>query len=308
MTDRSPEPEFEPDFQVVDDNGEPVGRRRKRLVRAAAMATVTLGVLAGTGYAGWTVLAPAPQREAGRKAEIVIGRTDYPEIKDGVPAIAPARSSVRIIPGASPTNASGFSQPAEPGKAPMEAGALAALVTQTSQPQAPQAAIVPKAAAARPVSAKPAAAEAASALEAKAEPAPAAPAAGRPDVVPPRRPAPAVAAAPNASPAPTQTGSLPPANQAAAPLPPASPARTAKAEPKPAPTSATARPVQATAQTQPAAPPAGVAPQAVAGRGDQDDHIDVFGIQMPTIGAAARKVREGAEALGSAVATFPERL
>jgi hypothetical protein len=295
------------------------GRRRRPAKVALATAGIALG-LAGVAGASWGALS-ALSSAVKPRGEIVIGRVDYPDIKDGVPALASARPAVRVIPGASaPGPSAGALQPAEPPREPIATGALAALLTE---PAVAPGALSP----ARPVSRTlPAAATKSAAKPEPAKPDPAKPEAAKPETASSAR-APAVsAAAPTVASAPAQT--------AAVPLPPAAPGRTAKnATPEPRPvavataTPANAAPVsvvppQRSLARQPAASPAtasapaaaktpAAAPQPVneGGRAAvaEDDSVNVFGLAVPSIGAAGRRIREGAEAFGDAVASLPGR-
>jgi hypothetical protein len=302
-----------------DEGDRPVpGRPRRRPAKVAlATAGIALG-LAGVAGASWGALTFLSSAVKPR-GEIVVGRVDYPDIKDGVPALAPARTAVRVIPGASaPGPSAGTLQPGvDAPREPIATGALAALLTEPAV--APGTLM-----SARPVSRT---LPAASTTKAAAKPEQAKPDT-KPEATKPEIAAPARTQAASAAAAPAQTASVP--------LPPSAPARAAKpAAPEPRPmtvataatTSASAPvsvlpPQRSAARQQAASAPAGVssaaakpsasAPQPVneGGRAAvaEDDSVNVFGLAVPSIGAAGRRLREGAEAFGDAVASLPGRL
>lgn len=114
-----------------------------------------------------------------------------------------------------------------------------------------------------------------------------------------------MAAAP-AKPAVTTTASLATAT-VPVPLPPPAPARAAATRlAVPAPTrlagSQTEGPKPGRARIADARPAAGSAPDPASAA--DDDHVDVFGIAVPTIGATGRRLQDAVGAFGDAVANL----
>ncbi len=272
----------------------PVRRPAKpvRPSRLRVMGGATLGLLAAAGvsWAAMSFIAAEPGKP--RRGAIVTGSVDYPDLKDGVPAIVAPRGQVRVV--GTPSSASPAQEVAAMTASPVDSSAMASLAGGGVLP--------------RPTAVSPTPAP----VQAVVRPAPVTiatqpPAASRAD-------APKIAATPSvAAASATVASTAPPVPASAAPLPAPRPAtvtptRTAARSPD------TARPAEPPKVAQPAGnstatlPPQRVSVTKPRARVEppetpaaEDDHIDVFGIAVPTIGATGRRIKESVEALGDAV-------
>ena len=265
--------------------------RRSRL-RVAGVAMLGIAAVAGSSWAALSFMAAEPGRP--RRGVIVTGSVDYPDLKDGVPSIVAPRGQVRVV--GTPSSASPAQEVAATTASPVDSSAMASLAGGGTLP-------------------RPTIAPTATPVQAAVRPVPAAP---QPQV-PPRADAPRSASAPASpsSPASTQVSAAAPA-----PVAGVAPAATAPL-PTPRPMAVTPTRSAARPETRPAEQPRNVAqaatlpPQRIAATrppartepvpqapATEDDHINVFGLAVPTIGATGRRIREGVEALGDAVGRF----
>lgn len=264
-------------------------RARPRRILAAGGAALGLLAVAGVSWAAMSFIAAEPGRP--RRGAIVTGSVDYPDLKDGVPALVAPRGQVRVV--GTPSSASPAQEVAAMTASPVDSSAMASLAGGGTLPRPTiSPASTPLPSAVRPAAIAPQAAPRGDAPKTAASPVPAAPPV---PVAPPVSPA-AMPVAATATPVP-----LPTPRPAAA-----TPARTASRSPdaaRPAEqpriiaSPATALPPQRASATRPPAP-AEPAPDTSAA---EDDHINVFGLAVPTIGATGRRIRESVEALGDAV-------
>ena len=266
---------------------------RKPPSRVGRLALIT--VLGGVGLVGLSAGAysmlsglagPPPSK-------VRLGRVsaDWPDLRDGVPALAPSHRSTDAVPARAPADAA----LADPAPARV---AVAPVDTKAPELKAPE----NRAAEAKPVEMKPVqvagvAPPARPARLPAIENAATVPAAPAVALVEKARTAPLVAPTPVET---TRARATTGATFAA--LPPA-PTETAP-KPKPAPvvarTKPAAKPAAAPAEKVAAAQPAQAAePEA--------EETEMFGMKVPSLAPVGRKLAEGVEALGNAVKRFPEQ-
>lgn len=287
-----------------------------RIAIVSALGLAGLGAFAGATSLMSGLVAPKPA------AAVAVARqsaADWPDLKDGLPALAGSAPARIALPPAEPPAAepprplaaapearpavppSAEPQPAMPRPAPVQAVARAATppappaAVASARPPAPaienapvvgpparQASVLPPSRTVATLPARPAEtvrARTASTTFAALPPEPAV----KPEAVKPEAAAPAL-------------------DQTAAPATPeAKPAaRGEKPEAKPE-----ARPKPKPAQARkPAAAPTAVAAATVP---EEPEETEVFGIRMPTLAATGRKLGAGVEALGEAVKSLPDK-
>lgn len=298
----------------------PALRSRKRIAWYLAVSTCALVALLGASFMATSLLSESGARteaRAGGKGEIRIGRVDLPDLKDGVPQISASGGTVRAVP-IGPSTTASIAAPA-PSRASLLAAAPIgpAAAAPMSQAVAAQNAPVSSEPSIRSLAAAPAAplpvirttnAPAAPApppvkvASVAVAPAPAVATAAVVPVPPARVVVPRVTAATDASPT---------------PLPPAAPTRTAPTRtasvppspvrPKPALVAAVARPKPVTLASESATDPTTTAAITAAKPVREEEHYDVFGMKVPTLGATANRIRDGVGAIGNAVTRLPER-
>lgn len=271
----------------------PARPARRSRVRVAGGAMLCLVAVAGISWATLSFMAAEPGRP--RRGGMVTGSVDYPDLKDGVPALVAPRGQVRVV--GVPSSASPAQEVAAMTASPVDSSAMASLAGGGTLPRptiAPTG--TPVQAAVRPV-----------------------PVATQPQV-PPRADTPRSASAPASASAPISVSA--PATVAPTTVASVAPSIPAATAPLPTPRPAAVTPTRSAArpETRPADQPRGGAqavtlppqrasatrlgartepmPEAPA---IEDDHINVFGLAVPTIGATGRRIREGVEALGDAV-------
>lgn len=273
----------------------PARRSRVRVLGGAALALVSV---AGASWAAMSFMAE-PGRP--RRGAVVTGSVDYPDLKDGVPALAVPRGQVRVV--GTPSSASPAQEVAAMTASPVDSSAMANLAGGGT---------LPRAAAPAPVQVRVTAPAAvpnpAPAVTASIASAPSTLRADTPKAAPTPAPAPVASAGPPvqaAPPVPAVTAPLPTPRPAAV-----TPARTAARTPDaarsaeqprivpPAGAPAASLPPQRASATR---PPARTEPVPPAPAADEDDHINVFGLAVPTIGATGRRIKESVETLGDAV-------
>ena len=259
-------------------------RPRLRLVLLSG-----LGVL---GLAGFTALAssvlgglagPQVPRATIKTAAVSQKASDWPDLRDGVPALAPIRPLVEKP----PLESSASEKPTPPVASPPPIQARAPIAVPE---QAPLPAALTPAEAPPQKRAEPAAAQKPARL----------PLIENAAVLPPARPASLVPPARTTvtlAPSPAETTrsratsgtftALPPEREAPKRKPPAPVAQAAK------PTSAKV----AAANAAPATPVAEAEPETT----------EVFGLKVPSLAPAGRRFAEGVEALGNAVKNLPDR-
>lgn len=233
---------------------------------------VGLSVIANTMMAG--LAGPPPIK----KSLVSRAAADMPDLRDGVPALVSSPSM-------------------PPAPAPRDVGAV-------STTAAPMVAALPKADTVAPPPRPEVKAEPAALPRAEAKPRPAPPIEAAAVVMPARVAAPVAAARTAALVAPspketTRARPAPPTSTSFAALPPEPPARELPAaRKKPAPVAAArVKPAPAQVATASAEAPSRAAPE--------PEETEVFGLKMPSLAPAGRKLVEGVQALGDAVRDLP---
>lgn len=250
----------------------------------AALASSMLGGLAGPQYTRPTLQSVAMAQKA----------SEWPDLRDGVPALAPAKvEPVKVV-----------DQGSEKAKADVVAsvtGTVPADPKITAPPASIQAAVAQPAVTPAAVAPEPPAPQ--KRIEAAATPKPARlPPIENAAVLPPARPAALVPAARTATlipPSPNETTRSRATNgtftaltsEREAPAKRVAPTPVAHAKP------AAVKPVPAKVAAAAAAPE----PPAEA----EAEHTEVFGMKVPSLAPAGRKLAEGVEALGNAVKNLP---
>jgi hypothetical protein len=272
------------------------GRKRLRALQIGVAAAAVAASFAAAAY----VVTQLPEEPA---PKVTFNRIeDWPEIKNGVPALAPPKPApTATLAPTMPEQAPLAAAPQQPAFAvrPPEAEAVAGLdlrgapaAAEHANEERPSPAPEPPPIAASapdvPVADEPAKApEPATEAEMPTESAVAASA--------PASPAAAEATAPPVAPPAAKTGKAPSTRIASPrPTPPAktataktAPAKTAKAKPRPAKV-ASAPPTEA----PPAAPASPPAPP------PEDDRVHVLGLSLPNLLPSGRKIREAVQSLG----------
>lgn len=289
----------------------------------AGLRLVLLSGLGVLGLAGFTALASSvlgglagPQfvRPTLKSAASTQSASDWPDLRDGVPALAPVK----------PVTDRASAKPiSETVSATPEPDRTVAATASTARPSAamPLAAMpVPPAPPAPVVASSPAATPAALTQAAKPAEAAAAPKPARlppienATVLPPARPAslvPATRTATLVAPSPAETTrsrATPGTFTALPPEPEASKRKTVVTAPQPTikpPAAQAAKPAHAAKPPVPKVASA-TAPEPQAAEAEPE-HTEVFGLKVPSLAPAGRKLAEGVEALGNAVKSFPDR-
>lgn len=266
-------------------------RARPGRLLVAGGATIGLLAVAGVSWAAMSFIAAEPGRP--RRGAIVTGSVDYPDLKDGVPALVAPRGQVRVV--GTPSSASPAQEVAATTASPVDSSAMASLAGGGILPRPTISPVpTPVPSAVRPTATVPQAALRADTPKIAASPVPAAPPALAASPVPATPPVTPVTAAPLPTPRPA---AAPPARTAARSPDASRPAEQPRIAPLAGAPAATLPPQRASATRPPVRPePLPTAPAA-----EEDDHINVFGLAVPTIGATGRRLRESVEALGDAV-------
>lgn len=244
----------------------------------AALASSVLGGLAGPQFVRPTIKTAALTQTA----------SDWPDLRDGIPALAPVRAASRGWEPA-PASAVPAAPPALPApvveRTPAPAIATATIPATRPEPKPPEAPVAQKPARLPPIE--------------------------NAAVLPPARPAsliPATRTAALVAPSPAETTRSRATGGTFAALPPEAEAPKRKA---PAPAVQTPKPVAHVAKpaaTKPATPKvaSAAAPEPQAAEAEPE-HTEVFGLKVPSLAPAGRKLAEGVEALGNAVKSLPDR-
>lgn len=286
----------------------------------AGLRLVLLSGLGVLGLAGFTALASSvlgglagPQfvRPTLKSAASTQSASDWPDLRDGVPALAPVkpvtdRASAKPIP--------------ETVSATPEPDRTVAATASTARPSAAMPLAATPVPPAPPVASSPAATPAALTQAAKPAETAAAPKPARlppienATVLPPARPAslvPATRTATLVAPSPAETTrsrATPGTFTALPPEPEASKRKTVVTAPQPTikpPAAQAAKPAHAAKPPVPKVASA-TAPEPQAAEAEPE-HTEVFGLKVPSLAPAGRKLAEGVEALGNAVKSFPDR-
>lgn len=266
--------------------------RRAGPSRALVAGGTALGLAAAAGlsYAALSFFMSEPGKP--RRGTIVTGSVDYPDLKDGVPALVTPRGQVRVV--GTPSSASPAQEVAAMTASPVDSSALANLAGGGGLPRptiAPTSTPVPSVVRTGTAAAVPRA-DPPRTLAATAPPPLNTPAAALAPT-----PAPLVASAmPVPVPAPRPTATMPTRTVVRSPDVPRTPDSVRAAAPGIA--TAPTAPSQRLPTTR---PPARSEPARPVTTAEEDDHINVFGLAVPTIGATGRRIKEGVEALGDAV-------
>ncbi|MCJ2045672.1 hypothetical protein MKK58_14205 [Methylobacterium sp. J-078] len=266
----------------------------------AALASSMLGGLAGPQYTRPTIQSAAMTQKA----------SEWPDLRDGVPALAPAKVETVKVANSGPESAKAETVASMTGTVPAEARAPERAASVVAVSAAPKAVATPS-----PIQtavAQPAITPAAvtpdvpapqKRIEAAATPKPARlPPIENAAVLPPARPAALVPVARTATlipPSPNETtrsratsGTFTAlTSEREAPQKRVAPSPVAHAKP------AAVKPVPAKVAAAAAAPE----PQAEV----EAEHTEVFGMKVPSLAPAGRKLAEGVEALGNAVKNLP---
>lgn len=286
----------------------------------AGLRLVLLSGLGVLGLAGFTALASSvlgglagPQfvRPTLKSAASTQSASDWPDLRDGVPALAPVKPVTDRAP-AKPISETVSATP-EPDR-------TVAATASTARPSAAMPLAATPVPPAPVVSSSPAATPAALTQAAKPAEAAAAPKPARlppienATVLPPARPAslvPATRTATLVAPSPAETTrsrATPGTFTALPPEPEASKRKTVVTAPQPTikpPAAQAAKPAHAAKPPVPKVASA-TAPEPQAAEAEPE-HTEVFGLKVPSLAPAGRKLAEGVEALGNAVKSFPDR-
>ena len=250
----------------------------------AALASSMLGGLAGPQYTRPTLQSAATAQKA----------SEWPDLRDGVPALAPARvEPVKVVDQKS-DKAKADTPASVTGTVPADAKITAtppSIQAAVAQPAITPAAVTPEA----PASQK--------RIEAAATPKPARlPPIENAAVLPPARPADLVPAARTATlipPSPNETTRSRATSGTFTALTSEREAPAKRVAPTPAahakPAAVKPVPAKVAAAAAPPEPPAEA----------EAEHTEVFGMKVPSLAPAGRKIAEGVEALGNAVKNLP---
>jgi hypothetical protein len=302
-------PDLAAEQRPAPHNANTIRSARRPLGRMATFGALGLVGVAAAAIGVTTFLGNSDRGR--RVASVKVGPLeDMPDIKNGVPEVARPKT-VRVVPTTSapadapPAPGSPVALPPGPaaaalsGPAPLPGGFAPA---RTSEPPVAMSA-------ARPVEPRPAPV---STTVPGPVPVPVETRPGPIQAPAATLPAPPLVAALAPAPAVETTGGLSDGTSSqpsllgtalplVAPLPPPAPSRVATLRPeRPA---GQPRVRGAAESATPGAPSAPAAPQSA-----DDDSVDLFGLKVPTIGAASRSIRDSADALVNAVTSLPGKL